>query len=111
MGYFILEAALFVPGFLAFVYGKIPMTRRRSVNGAAARVVGAILMVPLPLYLFACRSCHVSPLASDEEIQAIMDPLKPFTAGFLRLGAVAAAFFCALLATVLAVVTSETKRR
>ena len=33
MGYLILETVLFVPGLIAFVIGKIPLTRRRAVSG------------------------------------------------------------------------------
>jgi hypothetical protein len=108
MGYFILEVALFVPGVLALLIGHVPLTRRRAVNGTAARLVGAILMIPLPLYLIACRRSHVPPLGSDEPS---LDPLMPETMGFVRLAGVMAALACLLAASVLAIVTSETRRR
>jgi hypothetical protein len=111
MGVFILEAVLFIPGFVILLAGKIPLSRRRSVNDSAARIVGAILMTPLPLYLIGCYRIQISPLATENEIQSIMDPLAPYSAGFLHIAAVAAAFFCVLLAVFLAIVTSETKRR
>ncbi len=108
MGYFILELALFVPGVLALLIGHVPLTRRRVVKGTAARLVGAILMIPLPLYLIACRRSHVPPLGSDEPS---LDPLMPETVGFVRLAGVMAALACLLAASVLAMVTSETRRR
>ena len=108
MGYFILEAALFVLGMMVLFLGKAPLTRRRSVRGSAARLVGAILMIPLPLYLVACKQSHVSPLGSDQES---LDPLMPVTEGFVRLAALAAAFASVLAATILALVASETRRR
>src|SRR6266478_1281123 len=108
MGYFIVEVALFIPGMLALLIGNVPLTRRRVVRGSAARLVGAVLMIPLPLYLFACKRSHVPPLGSD---QPSLDPLMPETEGFVRLAAVMAALACLLAATVLAIVTSERRRR
>ena len=108
MGYFILEAALFVPGMAAFVIGKVPVTRRRRVKGSAARLLGVILMMPLPLYLVACKQSHVAPLGGDG---LSLDPLMPMTEGFVRLVAMSAAFVSVLAAVVLAFVTSEKARR
>jgi len=108
VGYFILEAALFLPGLIAFILGKIPLTRRRAVSGSAARVVGAILMIPLPLYLVACKQSHVAPLGSQ---QPSLDPLLHETEGFVRLSALLAAFGSVLAAGVLTIITSETRRR
>jgi hypothetical protein len=108
MGYFILEAALFVPGVIALLLGHVPLTRRRAVRGSAARLVGAILMIPLPLYLIACKRSNVPPLGSNHPS---LDPLMPETEGFVRLSAVMAALACLLAATVLAIVTSESRRR
>jgi hypothetical protein len=108
MGYLILETVLFVPGLIAFVIGKIPLTRRRAVSGSAARAVGFILMIPLPLYLLACRQSHLSPLGSN---RLSLDPLLPETEGFVRLAALLAAFGSLLAGTVLAIIASETRRR
>lgn len=108
MRYLILTGALFAPGLLVFLIGKLPLTRRRSVNGSAARVAGTILMIPLPLYLFACKQSHVSPLGSDP---GSLDPLLPETEGFVRLSAMMASAVCLLMATVLAIIASETRRR
>lgn len=108
MGYFILEAALFVLGVVAFVGGIIPLSRRRRVRGSAARIVGFILMIPLPLYLLACKQANVAPLGFD---RPAMDPLMPITEGFVRLGAMSAAFASLLAAAVLAIISSETPRR
>ncbi len=108
MACLVLEIVLFVLGLTAFVIGLIPLSRRRRVRGSAARVVGVILMIPLPLYLVACRRSDVSPLGPDE---FALDPLKPMTEGFVRLVGVAAAFMCVLAATVLALVASDPPRR
>jgi hypothetical protein len=56
----------------------------------------------------ACRRSHVPPLGSDEPS---LDPLMPETVGFVRLAGVMAALACLIAASVLAIVTSETKRR
>jgi hypothetical protein len=108
MGYFILEVCLFFPGMLAFVIGKVPLTRRYLVAGTAARLVGALLMLPLPLYLVACKRSQLSPFGSDGEL---LDPLMRAAEGFVRLAALAAAFASLLAATVLALVTCERRRR
>src|SRR5216684_6003475 len=108
MGYFILEVALFIPGVLALLIGRVPLTRRRIVRSTAARLVGAILMIPLPLYLIACKQSNVPPLGSDIPS---LDPLMPETTGFVRLAGVMAALACLLAASVLAIVTSEKRGR
>jgi hypothetical protein len=108
MGYLILEAVLFGMGSIAFLLAHIPLTSKRWVRGSAARVVGAILMIPLPLYLLACKHSHISPQGSDPRS---LDPLSPHTEGFVRLSALAAAFICVLAATVLAIISSEVRRR
>jgi hypothetical protein len=108
MGYFILESVLFLIGLAAFIFGKVPVTRKRKATGSAARVVGAILMIPLVIYLLACKQTNVAPLGSD---RPSMNALMPHTEGFVRLGAVLAALSCLLAATVLAVIASEPPRR
>jgi hypothetical protein len=108
MGYFILEAVLFVAGLAILVVGKMPVSRRRAVRGAAANVVAGILMIPLPLYLVACRQSHVPPLALNAEA---LDPLRPMTVGFLHFAAMVAAFACVLAATVFALVMAEARPR
>ncbi len=108
---FTIEVLLFLLGLVILIAGKIPLSRRRSVNDAAARLIGVVLMVPLPLYLFGCKLCHISPVARQEEIDAVMDPLMPFSIGFLQIGVVVATMFCLLMSSVMAAVTSEMKRR
>jgi sugar lactone lactonase YvrE len=46
---FVLEFALLILGILALVKGKFKLSERREVTGAAARVVGVVLILPLPL--------------------------------------------------------------
>jgi hypothetical protein len=108
MGYFLLEGFLFVLGILALIVGKVPVTRRRMAKGSAARLVGLILMAPLPLYLFACKRSNVAPLGSDKPS---LDPLISATEGFIKLVALAGTFASVLAATVLAIITSEKPRR
>ena len=108
MGYFLLDVVLFLPGLLVLFLGKVPLTRRRLVQGSAARLIGAVLMFPLPLYLVACRRAGVPPLGGEE---FILDPFMPVTAGYVHLIAVGAALASLLLVTVLACVTSEIRRR
>jgi hypothetical protein len=109
MGYFILETSLFVIGAIVFVIGKLPLTRRRIVSGSPTRVIGFILMIPLGIYVVACKQSNVSPLGWEEVSRT--DPWMPITGGFVRLAALAAAFGCGLMAVVLAIIASETRRR
>ncbi len=108
MGYFLLELFLFLAGLAEVLLGKVPLPRGRRVNGTAARWAGAILMIPLPLYLIACKQAHVPALGPNEPR---LDPLAPVTQGFVRLAALMAAFASVLAATVLVFVTSEPRRR
>lgn len=108
MAYFVVQAVIFALGTLALGIGKIPMSRRRLVQGSAARLIGIILMIPLPLYIAACRQSHAPLLGSDDRN---LDPLMPHTEGFIRLVAMAATFACLLAAMTLAIVASETRRR
>jgi hypothetical protein len=88
MGYFIVEAVLCWFGVLALLLGQVPLTRRRTVRGSAARLVGIILMIPLLPYLWACKQSHVSPFGAEPHS---LDPLKPETEGFVRLAGLMAA--------------------
>src|SRR5436305_12874631 len=108
MGYFVLESILFVLGLLALIFGRVPVARRRMAKGSAARLVGLILMAPLPLYLYACSRSHVAPLGTDKPS---LDPLISATEGFIKLVALAGAFASVLAATVLAIIPSEKPRR
>jgi hypothetical protein len=108
MGYFILESVLFTLGLAALIVGKVPVTRKRKATGSAARLVGVILMIPLVVYLLACKQTNVAPLGSD---RPSLDPLMPHTEGFVRLGALLGGLSCLLVATVLAIITSEPPRR
>jgi hypothetical protein len=109
MGYFIFDTTLFVIGFIAFLVGRLPVTRRRRVNGSPARLIGILLMIPLGVYVIACRETNLSPLGWEELSRT--DPYQPMTGGFLRLSAMAAAFGCLLMAVVLAIIASEPRRR
>ena len=108
MGYLTLEIALFVPGLLIFLIGRLPLSRRRIVRDSAARLVGAVLLIPLPLYLIACKRGGVSPLGEDP---LSLDPLQREGQNFVRLAALMAAFASVLTATVLALISSEARRR
>ena len=129
---FVLQVVLFVLGTLAFAIGKIPLTRRRLVCGSAVRIVGAILMIPLPLYLVVCLKNHVQVLGSapvsseghpriqqrgdqfggsDEAAQIRGSVPKGGAEMFAQFAAVLAISGCLLAATVLALIASETRRR
>jgi hypothetical protein len=47
----ILEIGMLIMGILALVRGKISLTRNRVVTGTPARVIGVVLVLPLPLAL------------------------------------------------------------
>jgi hypothetical protein len=109
MTYFIFETSLFAIGLLIFLFGRLPLTPNRTVRGSPAYLIGVLLMIPLGVYLIACRETGLSPLGWESLSRT--DPYQPMTGGFLRLAAMASAFGCLLMATVLAIIASETKRR
>jgi len=47
--FLVLEIATFVMGIVALVKGKIAFTKNLVVRGAMARMIGVVLMLPLPL--------------------------------------------------------------
>jgi hypothetical protein len=108
---FIFEVLLFVLGLVILIAGKIPLSRMRSVNDAAARIIGVVLMIPLLLYLIGCKLCHISPVATQEEIDLVLDPLLPFSIGYMQIGVFVGTMFCLTVAGLLTAVTAETKRR
>jgi hypothetical protein len=48
---FVAQIAMFIFGIIALVKGTFSLSKTRAVRGAAARTIGAILMLPLPLAL------------------------------------------------------------
>jgi hypothetical protein len=67
-----------------------------------------ILLIPLPLYLVACKRSRLAPLGEDP---LSLDPLRRSAQEFVRLAALVAAFASLLAATVFALATSEMQRR
>jgi len=45
----VLEIGMLIMGIVALVKGKISLTANRVVYGIPARIIGALLMLPLPL--------------------------------------------------------------
>lgn len=108
MGYVILEVVLFFLGVAICGLGQLPLSRRRRVQGSAAYFVGAILMIPLPLYALISKECHVPPLGTP---LVGLDPYGPVTEKLVHMCAVVAACACVLVASVLAGVASELRPR
>jgi hypothetical protein len=52
MGCLIAEICALIGGIIAVVTGKFTLTRNKVVRGAPARIVGVLLMVPLPVAIF-----------------------------------------------------------
>ncbi len=104
----VFQGSLFFLGLTAFLIGKLPLTPRRRVTGSAARTVGVLLMIPLPFFLLVCKQIQVSPLGPDPRN---LDPMVLVNESFVRLTSFAAGFGCLLMATVLAAITSEKRRR
>src|SRR5215831_9803459 len=44
-----IKIALLIGGLIALITGKFRLSKSRIIEGAAARVAGLVLMVPLPL--------------------------------------------------------------
>jgi hypothetical protein len=109
MGYFIFETTIFVVGLMVFLFGRLPLAPRRMVRGSPAHLIGIVLMIPMAVYLIACKQTNLSPLGWTELSRT--DPYQPFTGGFLRLAALASAFGCLLMAAVLALITADKRPR
>src|SRR5438045_2491827 len=108
MGILLFQGALFVLGCAAIVFGKIPVTWRRKIQGSPAYVVGALLMAPLPLYLMACRRSNVDPFGAERRL---LDPIERVAEGYVRLFGLGTALTSLLIAIVLSVLISEPPRR
>ncbi len=61
----IAEIGMFIFGLLALIRGRFALTLRRAAFGANARVIGVVLMLPLPL-VFGFSSYVVIESAGQE---------------------------------------------
>lgn len=66
----ILEIAMLIFGIIALVKGKFTLTKKKIVTGAAARIVGVILLMPLPLSFGVGVIMGIMLAAQGRQIQA-----------------------------------------
>lgn len=49
----VLYAAIFIAGLMALITGKVSVSKRKSVQGTAARLIGALLCAAVPISIVA----------------------------------------------------------
>ncbi|HZU37864.1 MAG TPA: hypothetical protein VFA18_18225 [Gemmataceae bacterium] len=108
IGFFILEAVVFTLGLAICGLGMVPLSRRRSVRGSPAYLVGVILMLPLPFYLIMCQQ---TGLPAAGPLPPGFQGLKPLTVKLVGITAFAVSAACILAAGVLAAVSSEVRSK
>ncbi len=95
------EIFMLVFGIMALVTGKFTLTRARVVTGVPARVVGAILVLPLPLALVMGFLLGAVLVAQGKQITR--DEVQKYAAP-LELGII---LICMLTAVIVAAITAH----
>jgi hypothetical protein len=62
-----IEAGLFIAGLMALIRGKLTLTPTKVVEGRAARLLGLVLMAPVPLILSAAYVWAAASNAGDAD--------------------------------------------
>jgi hypothetical protein len=107
----VVQVCLFVLGIIGLSRGKVSLTRTRIVTGTPARIIGAIFLVPLPVYVLINVIAGVSMFGADN---AKPDPAVAAGVGIVALLGVGIIILCLIVGTVLAIVYAEpvvTKRK
>jgi hypothetical protein len=109
MCFLILEIATLVAGIVALVKGKISFTRTLVVRGVMARVIGVVLMLPLPLSFFIIFAIGFVMAANGKGQKEIENSVARIAA----LVPIGTYVVCALLAVILGAIAPKrpAKRR
>src|SRR6476646_3309732 len=93
----ILALAMLIFGIITLITGKFTVTRGKTVYGAPARIVGAIMLLPLPLLLVVGVALGFGMLARGQQLN-LDDASRLRTLGLiLGLGVVGGCFVLALV--------------
>lgn len=96
----IIGLAMLIGGIIALVKGEVAFTKTRKVTGAHARIIGVIMMLPLPLILLVGVAYGVMLAASGKTEIDASDPMMVVLEIVPVLG-------CGLLAVILGMVWSD----
>jgi hypothetical protein len=103
----IAEIIMFVLGIIGVSRGTVALTRKRVATGTPARVAGALLLIPLPVYILANLVAGVSLMGQGPN----PDPNLAAAAGVVSGIAVGVTALCFLAAIVICAVTAQPVRR
>lgn len=84
--------AMLTLGIGALAKGRIKLTARRSVEGGPARLIGVILLLPLPLYIGIALLASLTGI-----VQALRPARPPLWLGVTALGLVVGAVVVSVL--------------
>jgi hypothetical protein len=99
-----IEIIMFVLGVIGVVKGKVSLTRTRVAIGTPARFAGALLLIPLPVYIVANI---VAGIAIFGQAAQPANPALEATAGVVSLIAAAVSVACFLVAIIVCAVTAK----
>lgn len=99
----VMEVCMLIFGIIALVRGNFTLTRNKVVTGAPARIIGVILILPLPLALLAGLLIGVYFGMQGRRPQDIQSIAIPVELGII-LG-------CMLLAVVIGLATGHPPQR
>jgi hypothetical protein len=99
-----IEITMFVLGMIGVVKGKVSLTRTRVTIGTPARVAGALLLIPLPVYIVANV---VAGIAIFGQAAQPSNPAFEATAAIVSVVSIAVSAACFLAAIVLCAVTAK----
>ncbi|HMC65901.1 MAG TPA: hypothetical protein VKI65_13260 [Gemmataceae bacterium] len=104
----ITELFMFWFGLIALIEGRIMlMSRLGEVHGTAARLVGLMLMLPLPLDLLAATALVVIRMAQGEKIDQLKMSNDPIV-GILEAGFILG---CFVIAVIIGIAANKVERR
>jgi hypothetical protein len=102
-----LEIGMLIVGIIALARGKFSLTKKQVVEGATARVVGFVLILPLPLAFAAGFVISFGQAAQGKQVQ--LEDLKG-TLTMVELGIVAACLIVAVAITLVSAQAPASKR-
>ena len=101
---FVLEIIMFVLGVIGVAKGRVSLTRTRVAIGPPARIAGALLLIPLPVYIMANVIAGVAIIGGGG---AQPNLALQTTAGVVSLISLAVSLGCLIAAIIVCAVTAK----
>jgi hypothetical protein len=99
----VVEIIMFVLGVIGVARGTVALTRTRVTTGMPARIAGALLLIPLPVYIVAGVVSGVSLITQAKN----PDPKLATTAVGVQIAAAIVTLVCFFAALILCAVTAQ----